>query len=373
MNYVALLNVDNDIIIRGDNCCTTLQELYTAITETNTTEIEIRKEFADAYFTYSALCDFVENSASLFPNVRIVVEDTVYDTATKHVDELMSMKHPDELVYAITKDPSRIISTIQMLCKSYMQAKDDASVANNKIATMLVQIEDLTKQLGYMKKDYKNVLDLNNELDAKLQALISRVNYRYEKSVNPDEMFVAKSNSYNHVLYIKEISRVHYVDTLIYYMKEVLKTLYSVPVRFVVIEPYYAYGAIDRYPDCKPHWDLTYQDVYSGDILMAGYQPKLMKSILQDANHVNFLIVLDRGGYMTPHIDCQNTTVIYTVSDLKDLPEKIPKNKVISYDDSTLYIPYIDDFDKLSSEDKIQKYSSMKVMKELINYLEEVR
>ena len=144
------------------------------------------------------------------------------------------------------------------------------------------------------------------------------------------------------------------------------------PVRTVVIEPYYSYGRNSLYPKMKPHWDLTYQDVYSGDIFMSGYQPKVMKDILYNSNHVNYLIVLDRGGYSTPHIVHPNTTVVYTVSDLKDIDSNINKNKVISYDESTLFIPYIENFNKLSPEEKIQKYSSMSVTKELIKHLEEV-
>lgn len=372
MRYVALTEIDNDIIIHGDSCCTTLHELYTALTETNTTEIEIRKDFAEAYFTYSALCDFVEYSAALFPNIRIHVEDTIYDTAIKEVKELMSYHTPEEFVYAIEQNPSRVISTIQMLGKEFTKAHDDVAIANNKLATMLVQIEDLTQRLQYANKDYATLAQKHNDTESRLHVLVERVNYRYEKTVNPDELFVAKHNAYNHVLYLKEISRVHFTDTLIYYLKEILKTLYNVPVRFVVIEPYYAYQRISMYPACKPHWKLTYQDVYSNDIFMAGYQPKVMNDILQDPNHVNYLIVLDRGGYGYPHIDCGNVSTVYLASDLKDVPENISKHNIISYNDDTLFIPYIEDFNKLSPEDKIQKYSSMNVTKSLIKYLEEV-
>lgn len=372
MKYVAVTRVDNDIILHGDSCCTTLQELYSALSDKNTTEIEIRKDFASEYFTYSALCDFVEYSAAIVPHIRISVEDTVYDNAMQAVRDIQMYKEPAEFIYAMERDPTRLISTVQLLCKSYMQAHDDAAIANNKIATMLVQIEELTKELKYAKSDYQKLLDVKNDADAKLHALVSRVNYRYEKSVDVDEMFVSKHNNYNHILYIKEITRVHYTDTLVYYLQEILKTLYSVPVRLVVIEPYYAYGRSALYPNLVPHWDLTYRDVYSGDILMAGYQPKVMSDILQNPNHVNYLIVLDRAGYRSQHIDCGNVTTVYTASDLKDADSKIMRDKIISYSNDTLFIPYIEGFEKLSPEDRIQKYSSMTVTKTLIKYLEEV-
>ena len=57
---------------------------------------------------------------------------------------------------------------------------------------------------------------------------------------------------------------------------------------------------------------------------------------------------------------------------LKDIPTEVSKSDVISYSEDTMFIPYIEDFDKLSPEDKIQKYSSMSVTKELIKILEEV-
>lgn len=373
MRYVALLEVDNKVLIEGDSCCTSLQELYNALVDINTTEIVISKEFAEEFFTYVGLCNFVEQCASLVPHISIVVPDAVYSSTIEAVRELKGFKEPDIFIYAMEKQPSRVLSTIQELCNDYLDTHDEANVASSKIATMLVQIEELQKQLKYMSRDYNNLLSVKNDLEAKLHALVSRVNFRYEKTVDPDSMFIARSNAYNHVLYLKEVTRVHYTDTLMYYIQEIIKTMYSAPVRSVVIEPYYAYGRAELYPNHVPHWSLKYSDVYSGNILMAGYQPKLMEDILKDANHVNYLIVLDRGGYMCPHIDCTNCTVVRTVSDLKDLKDDYDPQRVISYSDKTLNIPYIEDFDSLSPEDKIQKYSSMDVVKTLINVLEEVK
>ena len=373
MRYVALTKVDNDILLQGDGCCTNLQELFKALVESNTTEIHITKEFANEYFTYSALCDFVENSAALVPNVRIYVEDTVYDSLSDAVKELSTFKAPEEFIYAVEKNPSLVISTIQNLCKFYFDAHDESTIANNKLATMLVHIEELNKSLKFKEDDYNKLMDNRNELYSKLHTLVERINFRYEKTVDVDSMFQLSHNAFNHILYIKEITRVHYVDTLIYYLQEILKTLYGAPVRFVVIEPYYAYTRKDLYPGTVPHWDMTYRDVYANNIFMAGFQPKVMTDILKDPNHLNYLIILDRAGYMEPHVVGDNVTTVYTVSDMKDAPKHAKSNEIISYDGSTLYIPFIKDFNELSPEDKIQKYSTMNVTKELIKYLEEVK
>lgn len=373
MRYVALLEVDNDILLQGDGCITNMQELYVALVDKTTTEIELRKDFINANFTYSALCDFVSQSAAIAPNVRLWASGEVYDNNIEAVRELKTFRSTEELLYAAEANPSRFLSTIQLLCNYYLTSREEVSVANSQIATMRVTLDDMSKRVEELQSINSNLTNVNNLTNAKLDALVSRINFRYEKTVNPDTMFTLNENKFTHILYVKEITRVHYTDTLLYYVRQIINTMYNMPVRFVVIEPYYSYGCENLYPSLVPHWNLKYRDVQSGDILMAGMQPKVMKDVLQNANHVNFLIVLDRGGFAVPHITGGNVSTIYTVSDLKDLPSHFDKKDVISYSAETMYIPYIENFDKLSPEDKVIKYSSMDVTKRLINLLEEVK
>ena len=124
------------------------------------------------------------------------------------------------------------------------------------------------------------------------------------------------------------------------------------------------------YPDIKPHHELIERDVLKGDILMLGMQPNIMQDILRNASNISILIVLDRCGYSVPHIVGDNVEMIYTVSDLKDKPDYIPSGRVISYDDSTLFIKYIKDFDKMDTSTKIATYSSMNITKQLVELLE---
>lgn len=105
---------------------------------------------------------------------------------------------------------------------------------------------------------------------------------------------------------------------------------------------------------------------------MSGYQPKLMTDILKNSNHVHYLIILDRGGYHVPHVSGGNVSTVYTASDVKDVPKNVSMKDVITYEEATLNIPYIEGFDEMSPEIKIQKYSSMPIMKGLISMLEEV-
>lgn len=371
MKYVCVTKVQNDILIHGDECVISMEELYRALADPECTEIQLTKEFADKFFTYTALCEFVENCGTVAPNAVISVEGTTYTDMSNAVRSLYQYKSHEELSYALGADPTKVVATVQDLCRYYFDTKDEAVVANSKLSTVLMELEQVTSKLEQAQSDYDKLCEAHNETVGKLHSLINRVNFRFEKTVNPDTMFIAKDNQYKHILYIKELTRVHYTDTFLYYFQETLKTLYNVPARTVVIEPYYSYQREALYPGYKPHWKLTYQDVYSGNIFMAGFQPKLMQDILLNSNHVHYLIVLDRGGYMCPHVEGRNVSVVYTASDKSDVGEDIPMSSVISYDEHTLNIPYIENFDELSSEERVQKYSSMPLTKALLDLLEE--
>ena len=93
-------------------------------------------------------------------------------------------------------------------------------------------------------------------------------------------------------------------------------------------------------------------------------------SLTQNSNHLRFVIVLDRAGYITPHVTGNNVTVVYTASDKADIPEGVAADRVITYEADTLNIPHVPDFNSLSLEKKIQKYSSMPIIQKMINILE---
>lgn len=372
MRFIAVSDVDNEVLVAGDSCCTTLAELYQCLVDPLCTEVILRQDFVQKFFTYPALCDFVESSAKMFKHIHIHVDDTVYNGATEAVNNLKSLTRQEDFMYALTKNPSRVLSTIQMLCNEYLNVNKESNTISNKLASMTVQLEELVSELDHAKKSNEVLRSYSNDIESRLSALVARVNFRYEKVVKPDAMFHTDINSYNHILYLKEISRVQFTDSLVYYLQEILRTLYNVPVRFVVIEPYYSYSRVNMYEGVKPHWNLSYNDVYGKNVYMAGYQPKVMQDILNNPSHVNFLIILDRGGYSFTHVDGSNVTTIFCVSDLKDLPKGIELDHVISYSANTLYIPMIKDYDTLSREDRIQKYSSTSIVKKLIQYLEEV-
>ena len=142
------------------------------------------------------------------------------------------------------------------------------------------------------------------------------------------------------------------------------------PTRILVVESYYATGKIPLYPNLTPHHELIERDVIKGDILMFGMQPNIMEDILKNASNISILIVLDRAGYAVPHISGDNVEMLYTVSDLKDIPSDVPLGRVISYSEQTQFIKYIKDFDRMDASARIGEYSSMSIVKNIINLVE---
>lgn len=371
MRYIACKEVDNDEIVKGNACITSMQELYRSILYKDTTEIVIRKDFSDKFFTPSGLKDFIINTNKIKPNIQIIVQQELSIFNDSIVRDLKSVNKADELVNMILMNPTKMISLIHTLCDEHLSASTETLEANSKVSTMHLQNTTLRLENNRLQDRVNKLQNLQNETSTKLHSLASRIVYKYNKDINTDTMLQLNTHRYDKILYVKEITRVHFTDTLIRYIQEILKSMYNVPARLVVIESYYSYGKAYMYPDCVPHYELTYNDVRESDIFMAGFQPKLMQDILNNSMGNNFLIILDRCGYGGLHIEAPKVELICTASDPKDAEiYGIPNDRLISYSMDTLNIPYIPNFDKLSHEEKMIKYSSMEIMKGIIDLME---
>ena len=373
MRYVTTLKEDSSIIFNGDRCITNIQELYTSLLDKETTEIVLTVDFVEKYFTLNGLQNFIENAQIINADCRIVIDEVFSMFNADLVQQLSELRTREDFINALCFREKDILDTVSMLCDYYRSSQKDSIAASNKIATLHLMLSRAEKSLEDKDKDYKNLLDVRNEYEMKLKTLVDRINYNYDKDVNSNSLTQVTGHRYEKVLYIKEITRINYTDTLIYYLQESLKVMYNVPCRLLVIEPFYAYKNCKLYDRCKPSYDLTKQDVYSNDIVMAGFQPNLVTDIIHNPSHMHYLIILDRGGYAVPHIYGKNIDLIYTVSDLKDL-EKLEitadNDHIISYSEDTLNIPYIDNFDEISIEEKMRLYTSMDITQKLISLLE---
>ena len=371
MTYVALLQNDNDVIIKGSRPILNTTELYQAIILRDTTGIHISQEFADRYFTASGLADFIKQAKEINPFCESTVDAAVKDFQTEAVRELARYNDPGDVIYQLMSHPKEMMGVIHTLCDSYMHAYSETLVANNKVATLQLQNSELMKRLDDASDELKQVLMDKELVQSQLGMLVGRINYSFEKDVDPSQFIQIEGKSkYTKILYIKERVRVRYVDTLIYYLKEILRILYGVPAREVVIGPYYSYEGAQMYPHLVPSFGISYTNLYKADIYMPGFQPRIMEDILRNPSNVEYRIVLDRCGMGVPHIIGDGVEYIYTMSDPRDNYDDLPQSRIISYFHDTLHIPFIEDFDKLSLEERMNKYSSMLIMKFLIELLE---
>ncbi len=372
MIYVCSLEINNDDIISGKEVITSLSGLYIALANSNCKELEIKKDFANKFFTPSGIDSFIKEAKRLNKFIRINTEEKYDVYFDSRVEQLRKKKTVDEIIEYILRNKNEAVNLIQYLCDHYTNIYSETLVANNKLGIMHLQISEAYNKLENAERARYLTQELMNETRVKLDTLVSRINYTYEKDVNETKLLGVNldTRKYRKILYIKEVTRVKYTDTFVYYLQEILKTLYSVPARLVIIESAYSYSKADLYPNCVKHTELTYHDVYNSNIFMSGFHPNIMESILQNPSNIDYLIVLDRSGWGKCYITGESVEVVYTVSDLKDVKVFIPTDRILSYSNQTLHIPHIKDFDNLAMEEKISKYSSLDSMKSIIDLIE---
>lgn len=334
-------------------------------------KVVIREDFAHEFFTPTGLDQYIQNVRKINPNIVIELDNNIdHITRNTFIDKLSECRNLDEVIMLQGAHEKEFMDTIKYLIANNKSEMKKMLEFSNQVSRLQSVIEGLQAELK--EKEYMISTEVNNRLSyqSKFHALVSRINYQYNAGIDKNKLFKVDKNSYDKILYIKEVTRVQYMDTLIYYLKEILRTLYGMPTRILVIESYYAEDKIKQYPNLVPHHQLIERDVIKGDILMLGMQPNIMQDILKNASNISILIVLDRAGYSVPHISGDNVELMYTVSDLKDKPEGVPDGRVISYSDTTQFIKYIKDFDSLDNSAKISQYSSMGIVKNLVELLE---
>jgi hypothetical protein len=356
--------------------------LYKILVLPDTREIRITTGFSDKYFTPSGLADFMESVNTLRSDVKLITQTDLPDFRLQRIKNLRNVRTSDELTYILQAKPQEFISLIEHLCDSYTSAYSETLLANNKVSSLQLTISKLQAELERMRKDLQNSLNREQETASKLHLMVSRVNSSYNKHVDQTALLDIKAHSYAKILYIKEITRVRYIDTLVFYLQEILRITYGVPARVTVIEPFYAYERSGLYPSMKPHRNLSYADVHRADIFMAGFQSNLMQDILRNSANNEYLIVIDRGGFGRVHINAPKTEYIWTAADLRDIAatsfspvnSTVPNNEnIISYSSETLHIPHIANFNGLSFEKKLTAYSSLPIVQKILGLTEKGR
>lgn len=335
-------------------------------------KVLIRNDFATKFFTPTSLEAYIENVRILNSNVSFTLDFNYDETTTKSdiLDKIGECISVEEVIDLATHKGEEFLSIIKDLISTRDEDRIRMLAYSNQVSQLQNTVADLRVELDNKEVILQDEIDAKKDAQNKFDLLISRVNYQYNKGIDKTKLFSVDKNSYDKIIYIKEITRVQYTDTFIRALKEILSTMYNMPARLLVIESYFADGKVRLYHDLKPHNSLIERDVIGGDILMLGMQSRLMEDILKNTTKTSILIVLDRGGFEVPHIYGDNVEYLFQYSDIKDKPDTVPSMRCITYDDSTLSIPYIEDYDNMNITDRISKYSSMPITKAIVEMIE---
>lgn len=373
MEYLCTTSITSEDRLSNKNFITTIKELNILSIDNKThNRVVIRKDFIDEYFPYNQLSEFIKNLSKINPNLIVDTEDyTVRQEVDSSILGLIADNlNKDDLTMLLQFKSHDFIEALFKLIKAYTTNKEFELEGASIISGLRERIDSLNDDIVELKDLLSKEIINKADVQDRLSVLIKRINYTHNVGVDEDMLFITDSNNYDKIIYIKEITRVQYVDTLVNVLQEILKLLYNMPTRLLTIEGYYANGKVPLYPYLKPYYSLTEKDVLSGDILMLGYQPKLFRDIMRNPSNISILIILDRGGYASPHLFGNNVEYLFTASDPKDVAEDVPISRIISYKEDTLFVPHVKNFDHLSDSEKVQKYSSFAVIKQIISLIE---
>lgn len=374
MIYVCTLNPTKDIALDGKDCIKDLNELYSIVTSPNCTGLEIRKDFVREYLTPTSINALVNEIKKLKPNIHITTEIDYWEEKESSLELLDIINDPEDFVNWILANKEESMRLYQQLVQEHNEEVSDRLEANAKISNLSSKYIELESRLREEKGRSEYLKTMLERATAKYNSLVGKINMNYNIGITDSymETINLEMNTYQKILYIKEITRVKYVDSFIYYLQEILKTLYTVPARLLVLESAFAYDKARLYPNCKNHMDMTVQDAFSGDIFCAGASPFLINDVLKNSSRYPYLIILDRTGWRDNIVQGKDVETYYTVSDLNDMSDRFYQDldHIISYNEQTLYINYIEGFDDLDIQAKMSKYSSMDIMIKTINLLE---
>ncbi|MBQ2885805.1 MAG: hypothetical protein IJE43_18940 [Alphaproteobacteria bacterium] len=372
MIYLASLTEEIGDKVKGYYPIKTKEDLDKVICnnkQSNT--IIIRRDFAKEYFTPSGLHQYILNARSINRNISIQLdEDSMVLTKDRMLSKMADIRDAMDIIDLVSAYPKEFIDSINYLLRDEQSHQKELLNASGDVSKLQAIIDGYIKDVDNLQHRLKIEQENKFYVQSKLNVLTRRLNDQYDAKVKEKQLFVVNGHNYDKVLYFKEITRVQYMDSFIYYLKEILKILYGMPSRAVVIEGYYASGKERLYKGYKPHYKLIEEDVLSNDILMLGMQPKLMQDILHNPSNISVLIVLDRAGFISPHIKGSNIEYFYTASDKDDIPKNVPNERIISYNDDTLFIPMIEGYADLDDGERISKYSSLEIIKKIISIVE---
>lgn len=373
MICVCTLNQTKDIALDGKDCVKNISELYSVITKPECTGLEIREDFVKEFLTPASTNALINEIQKLNPRIHISTVTDYWSKEDSDLELLQVINDPEDFINWVLANKEEALKMYQSLIIEHNEEVTDRIDANAKISNLSTEYMQLLLKYKEEQSRANHFKAMLERVSSKYDSLVGKLNMNYNVGITDSYMETINLtvNAYQKILYIKEITRVKYVDSFIYYLQEILKTLYTVPARLLVLESAFSYNKAELYPNCKSHLDMTVQDAFSGDIFCAGASDSLIKDVLKNSSKCPYLIILDRTGWAEPIVTGKNVETYYTVSDLGDIKSLYQGlDRIISYNEQTLHINYEENFENLSVQEKMSKYSSMDIMVKTIDLLE---
>lgn len=371
MIYVASLKKEVSDRIKGYDFIATLDQLYEVISHTEEiNEIKIMRDFRDAFLPGETLNEFVQNTDAFNHNVNIILDDVELTERSRHEKSIALCETPQELLTYLTCNPEACY-TVKGLLADKETYLDKLMEQSSSVNTYLSSINLLKEENEHLKQNLKEEQWNSAQFKSSLDKLMNNIANQYSIKLKQSSLFRTGKTNFKNTLYIKEVTRVPHVDTLIYMLMELLRLEKQLPVRLVVIEGDFALGKVAQYPTLTPSYSMSVNSILHDNILMLGFQRTLFESILENPANQDSIIILDRSGYREPYLVNKNVEYLFTVSDPADIENSdIPKERVISRQEYGLQIPEIDDYEYLSNSERLSVYSSMPIIKTLIRLME---
>lgn len=284
-----------------------------------------------------------------------------------------NLAKPDFLIEYILANPQLVLPELKRLVEIETTERHQVTEMRSRLDTLVLENMRLQEELRRSREERVNLVERLQTATGNYEDLVLRINKQYGVPYADDNLhgFDIEMNRYTKILYIKELTRVHFVDSLLYYTQLVLNTLNEQPTRYCVIEKEYSYSSAKMYPHHLPHTGINYAELKSADLCMIGYRKDILQSVLQNPSDAKYLILLDRSGHDFLAVRGDRVQTLYTLSDLKDNRYYgVPADITISYNTDNFYIPVIPGFDEMSDAEKIGAYTTLEITKAFVAAIE---
>ena len=347
----------------------TMDELFEVLLDNKEGHTIIMGEDAVNYFfTPESYLSFIKNAKRINPIVTIKSASNITSTEDFICTKLAYAQKPEDIFSIIGGHPREAYITLKGLASKVQHSINESLVISNRISEMHHKLAVLEEEKSHLEAQLSEAQRSKNYYHRMFEMLRNRIQHKFLKPLEEDTLNFCTSNSYDRVIYIKEISHLPRTYSLVEALQQIILMLYQTPCRVCVIEPYGASLRGYQYPKLKLDTDLTTKDIMSSDILMVGYHPRIMEGIMHNATGSSFAIVYDRDGSNIEHIQGSNVTTYYVTNN----PEEIdlfclPRKRVITLPGhGALHIDTISDYANKTPSERLTAYSGMRIVTDIL-------